>query len=1024
MIGLNKTKVLLSFFAVTAMISAPFAQTGAAGVGTNSNNIVWLDAHAMGLSNGAGVSTCTDYSGNGNNFAQISSSLQPIYTTGALNGMPVMTYDGVDDVLTSGAISNLENSNLTYFIVFQRASLTSQMLISADYTSNSPKWRTYCNYNSNKVISAHYSSSIKHINYIDAGVPTFISHHITAANTKLYREGSLIGTNNAAYTTPTGLQNIGIGNLPVAGPNNYTLNGFIAEVIIYNSALTDLERIFIENYLGAKYGIAVTTDLYDYEATHQVELIGIGDDGSNTQTDAMGKGVVQFASPASMGTGEYLIAAHTDIALSDFNTTDLPATLPTHQRWNRTWRVDETGDVGAITLTFHLTGGNAFAETSSYRLLVDTDGTFSDATPSSGTYDSGTQTVAFTVDLADGDYFTLAGIEQNLEIHSVASTDWSDPNTWDCVCVPTANDQVYIDPFNNVTVDVDADCEYLSVEPNATLTMNTPVNLNIYTDWDIIGNLDFTDGSVSMIGSVAQYIDAGGESVELNDLILDNTSPDEVTIYEATYTLNGTLSPNNGSLVLDGGSANTFIVNSTSATTGGRIGPLINSFSISGDFTVRRSLAAGNSDWRNLCSPVIGATFDDWDPDLAMSGPGMPDGCAIDSVGYCFRSVLWHENSISNPVNNSTDEISNTRGYEVYVGDDLVSFSGTTLSQLGTLNTASDVVKSVNTGWWLIGNPYASPITFSSIQKTSQVGDYFYVFDAATGSYQWYDGSSNTSSVPEITAEGLIAIGQAVWVKVSSAGSLTFKQSDKTASDATFIRANDGADHAFYLTLSEDNSTYSCKMAIEANEATIDGFDESIDIENLSTGREKAPSLGVQLENEVLRKNYIADDSRSKSFDIYTKILNQGYYTISSENIGSVEEYSAVQLFDKQTGIFYDLKKGEIATFYSETGEFNRFVLILTNEEIEGAASIENYDISDISITQMDNVLNIQVEGHSEGNVEVSLVNSLGQKVDFIKQLNLVNGSNIVELPEDLRGFYIFTITNSSGELISKKLVL
>src|SRR5690606_25617200 len=99
------------------------------GVGNSASNKVWLDVHAMGLPNGAAVSSATDYSGNGNNFLQPTSSRRPINNTGVLNGLPVITFDGINDRLQGGSISDLETSAITYFIVYQRANLKNEMLI-------------------------------------------------------------------------------------------------------------------------------------------------------------------------------------------------------------------------------------------------------------------------------------------------------------------------------------------------------------------------------------------------------------------------------------------------------------------------------------------------------------------------------------------------------------------------------------------------------------------------------------------------------------------------------------------------------------------------------------------------------------------------------------------------------------------------------------------------------------------------------------------------------------------------------
>lgn len=53
----------------------------------------------LGITLGTGVAAWADQSGNGNHWSQGTGASQPAYTAGALNGIGVLTGDGVDDVL-------------------------------------------------------------------------------------------------------------------------------------------------------------------------------------------------------------------------------------------------------------------------------------------------------------------------------------------------------------------------------------------------------------------------------------------------------------------------------------------------------------------------------------------------------------------------------------------------------------------------------------------------------------------------------------------------------------------------------------------------------------------------------------------------------------------------------------------------------------------------------------------------------------------------------------------------------------
>ena len=1022
MFTLKPSKNILLLIIAIALHSLAFTQSGPAGVGSSANNVVWLDAHALGFSNGVSVSTAADFSGNGNTFSEVSSTKQPIYSTTAANGMPALVFDGANDILKSGSIAAIASANVTYFIVFQKSLMTKQSLLAGNYTSNPSKWLTQTFPNSNKLYTHQYSPTAKHVNYLESTAsPTFMSSSISPTQIKTYSQGNLQMTNNTPYTTPSGHKNLTIGNVSFPSANNHTLNGFIAEVIIYNSSLNNLQRILIENYLGAKYNMAIPTDLYAWDATHRIELVAIGNNGTNSQATAKGKGVMQFSAPTGMTANEFLLAAHTDFAFTDYNTTNLPASLPLHQRLERTWRASETGDVGSLTVTFELAGVNDFADATSYRLLVDTDGDFTNATIVSGTYSAGS--VSFNVNLAHGDFFTLAGIEDIQEIHSFnGGGNWSDINTWDCACIPAANDNVTIDPGHPVVVDIDGFANNFSIDDD--LSFSGPNTLSILGEIDMTGTLTMTDGTISLDGSTQQYFDAGGANCTFHNLTINNSSGLPVDFFSSDYVLNGKLSMLQGTLAIENAGGGTFTVNSTSATTNGRVGQIISPASITGIVKVKRFISAGNADWRNLASPVVGASFSQWDPDLAMSGINFPDGCAYGPSG-CFHSVKFTDKSISYDVSNVSDPITNTRGFEIFCGTDLTTFAGTTLTTTGNLNSSADIPLSLQTGWSTVGNPYACPINYNGITKTSQISNYYYVYDAAAGAYQWYDASgAGSSSVPEITNNGLVASGQGIWVFATSLGTMTFKQSDKSDVDATFIRSNSNQPNELFLTISEDASTYNSIASIEESILAADGFDSLIDIMHLAPGTEKAPSLAFFFEENLVRKNYILNDLRDKSFKMHLDVKNEGYHTITASNIDVFAHYQKVLIYDNLTGEFFDLKAFPEYKFFAEAGKSQRFELILSNSangEIAGFTATSNIE-DELSITQMGNYLNI-INGSSQlNNVELSLVNIIGQQQVFFDITSLNEGGNLVALPTDLNGVYLFTI-KTTNKTVTKKLV-
>jgi hypothetical protein len=172
-------------------------------------------------------------------------------------------------------------------------------------------------------------------------------------------------------------------------------NGDIAEVILFKSFLGSAQRIIVDNYLAAKYGLLLSSnDLYVQDnpanGDYDHDVAGIGRiSASNLQTDSRGSGIVEISGATGLDNNEFLFWGHDDGVLGTFGVGDMPSGI--QGRWGRIWRVSEvtTGgtatDVGNIDITFDLSGQGAVTP-SNLRLLIDTDGDglFSDEAPVGG----------------------------------------------------------------------------------------------------------------------------------------------------------------------------------------------------------------------------------------------------------------------------------------------------------------------------------------------------------------------------------------------------------------------------------------------------------------------------------------------------------------------------------------------------------------------------------------------------------------------------------------------------------------
>ncbi len=267
--------------------------------------------------------------------------------------------------------------------------------------------------------------------------------------------------------------------------SNY-FDGTISEVISYSSSASSTERNRIASYLALKYGITLnqssatdytasdgTTEIWDKDATdastYDNDITGIGRDSNSALSQPEAKSANSDAILTITGDGEgtNISPSLSDITNLEFLTwgnddgaaswtpTDAPAT---YQILSRQWSVQETGDVGAITVSFDVQDGDFDVPDklsgTNYYLVIDTDddGNLNDETPVL-LYDDGTNgdTSASDnvwslqgVDFDSGEDFTIAtsevgpgGLTTNLtvwfksDVGTSTTTDGAALSQWD-----------------------------------------------------------------------------------------------------------------------------------------------------------------------------------------------------------------------------------------------------------------------------------------------------------------------------------------------------------------------------------------------------------------------------------------------------------------------------------------------------------------------------------------------------------------------------------------------------------------
>lgn len=210
--------------------------------------ILWLKADDLSLSDADPVETWADASGSANDVAQSTASWQPIYKINIQNGLPVVRFDGVDNVLWSAAFGTPYAQPNTMFIAANIIALTgnSQALIGDVITGganiiyvegNTDDWTLYAGNNGlsgdNAVTGWHAMTGI-----------------FNGAASGIWQDGTDLGTVSPGAGAFSRAM-LG-GSNSISSPSLFVQID-IGEVIVYHALLTSAERANVEAYLKARW---------------------------------------------------------------------------------------------------------------------------------------------------------------------------------------------------------------------------------------------------------------------------------------------------------------------------------------------------------------------------------------------------------------------------------------------------------------------------------------------------------------------------------------------------------------------------------------------------------------------------------------------------------------------------------------------------------------------------------------------------------------------------------------------------
>lgn len=224
--------------------------------------VLWLKADAItGLVNGDPIATWADSSGNGYDATQATTAHKPSYRTSVINGLPVARFDGVDDRLENTTNSLVAGGAArTVFVVGDGpAAGVTGTLFTFRRTTKIHTLQLYTDGGTSSIYSdgVAVNETISDAESAKFRSPFVASFRYTGSSTvALWLNGVAITVSGGDVVAEDGAAGYTVGYREDAISQGWKED--IAEVIVYDSALSAGDRQLVQTYLGAKYGVTIS----------------------------------------------------------------------------------------------------------------------------------------------------------------------------------------------------------------------------------------------------------------------------------------------------------------------------------------------------------------------------------------------------------------------------------------------------------------------------------------------------------------------------------------------------------------------------------------------------------------------------------------------------------------------------------------------------------------------------------------------------------------------------------------------
>jgi len=441
------------------------------------NFTLWAKANSINAIDNTPIGLWTNNDLNGDNLQQSSSDALPVLKNNAadnINFNPVVNFSSAGNqymLAPNGFSGTGAHTAVTAYIVAKFNNLSqNNKTVLVETQSSTNAVRVMLNNNGgldwiagsdpNQFGGTLLNTISTPNNAIDINKPSVWSFSKNNSNTAsgnkqdIRKDGVVVATGNISGSF-TG------NNSPLRlSEGGRYFDGSIAEVIyLLDSTVTPLAQNKIESYLALKYGTSLgspsapvnytasdgTTIFWPgasnaVNAKFQNDVFGIGTDstsglmqtisnsansGSGDGTGQNARGNLVLSTSTTLLDKRFLMIGHSGAALTQQVIAGGNPLIIGSTRIRRNWKVDNTGSVGAVTLSFDTTGLNAQAggaTLNKYALLISNSGdtTYSGTVAFfNATSGSGKKIIFSGVTLADGATFTIITNNVNVALPAV-----------------------------------------------------------------------------------------------------------------------------------------------------------------------------------------------------------------------------------------------------------------------------------------------------------------------------------------------------------------------------------------------------------------------------------------------------------------------------------------------------------------------------------------------------------------------------------------------------------------------------